>query len=90
MSDALGSDFERGPDGLRARRFAGMAHQMQSAIARIREHVAKPLRRPSRFIAADPERDGPFVAAPLDGELGHLHPLLRRRNGAPHPESKTS
>ena len=63
------------PNRFRARRFSGMAHQPQAAVARISEHVAEPLRRPAHFIAADAVRDDSFVA-PRNRELGHFHPFF--------------
>src|ERR1039458_2844477 len=75
MPDPFGADFERGPDGFRARGFARMTAHPQSSIARIREDIAKPFRRSSRFIPADAVSNCALLA-PGNGKFGDTHARL--------------
>src|SRR5262249_52753428 len=75
VADALGSDPQGRPNGLRSHALAGVRGQPETCAARESKHVRKPFRGAALFASADAIGDHPICDA-LRRQLGHTHRLL--------------
>src|SRR5256885_639364 len=87
MADAFSSDIERGPNRFGSGVFAGMADQMQAAVTRVGEDIAKQFGWSAGFIAAEAKSDH-SISAPLHRELRDREGGFRAKisNGVGNPE----